>query len=294
MKSKSNLQTISELAASQSGLFTSAQAQRFGVSRNVLSYMVATGKIERLEHGVYKAAGVPNTAFQGILAAWMSTDPKSMIYERRYNWDGIVVGGRSAAAVMDIGDFFLSPYHFFTPERYNTRRDNMIFIKRQIAPADIFYTNEGMPVTSIARTIFDLRKDNEDPSMLSAIILQSLELQRAYITSETPNRMSLQSDFRNMNHSDAKQLFDYYRLKELFDEDSTSRGGMPEGAFGKMFIDAGLLVIQQESCNDDNDLVFEIASPRESLRQRFNEYPIVVRTSNADTLVKKPYNYSKG
>ena len=166
MDARARIDTISELAASQAGLFTAAQAKRFGVSGDAIAYMAKTGRIERLEHGVYRISGIPSTEQQDIYAVWLGTDPERMAFERNKSFDGIVVGGRSAAALHDIGDFFLSPFVFLTRDRINSKRQNVVFRKRGIEADDVVYLDGGLPVTSIARTLYDLKVDHEDPSLL--------------------------------------------------------------------------------------------------------------------------------
>jgi predicted transcriptional regulator of viral defense system len=170
MDTRENTRAVSEIAESQMGLLTSAQAERFGVSRNVLAYMAKSGKIERLEHGVYRVSGTPYDSNQGIYAVWLGTSPKQMAHERRTGYDGIVVGGRSAATIHGMGDFFLSPYHIYTPVRINSKRPGIVFTKRHVDPSDVIYTDGGLPITSATRTIFDLMCDSEDPSHVASAL----------------------------------------------------------------------------------------------------------------------------
>lgn len=51
MGNKDNVSCIEELAASEDGVFTAAQARRFGIPRYALAYAANVGKIERLAHG---------------------------------------------------------------------------------------------------------------------------------------------------------------------------------------------------------------------------------------------------
>jgi predicted transcriptional regulator of viral defense system len=175
MTTAAHVKAISEIAASQRGLFTTAQAALFGVSRSVLAYMTKVGKIERLEHGVYKVSGTPFEEDQGIYAAWLSTDPARMAFERRSDFDGVVVGGRSAAAIHGIGDFFLSPYRFLTRERINSKRSGIVFTKRTVDDRDVTFTAAGLPITSVERTLFDLHVDSEEPSLFNDAVVDATE-----------------------------------------------------------------------------------------------------------------------
>ena len=54
MKKRDNRAEISELAASEDGVFTSGQAARFGIPRYALSQSAKAGYIERVGHGAYR------------------------------------------------------------------------------------------------------------------------------------------------------------------------------------------------------------------------------------------------
>lgn len=58
MKYANNIAAIDELSASE-GVFTTAQAQRLGISRNALSHACKVGRLERVAHGAYRLSGAP-------------------------------------------------------------------------------------------------------------------------------------------------------------------------------------------------------------------------------------------
>lgn len=60
MKYANNIAAIDELSASE-GVFTTAQAQRLGISRNALSHACKVGRLERVAHGAYRLSGAPNS-----------------------------------------------------------------------------------------------------------------------------------------------------------------------------------------------------------------------------------------
>ena len=61
MKYANNIAAIDELSASE-GVFTTAQAQRLGISRNALSHACKVGRLERVAHGAYRLSGAPRAA----------------------------------------------------------------------------------------------------------------------------------------------------------------------------------------------------------------------------------------
>lgn len=164
MKREYYIITMNELSASES-VFTSGQAARLGITRKSLSQATAAGRAERIAHGAYRLAGTPTSEYDELAAIWKLTAPSSFTHERIANWDGVVVGGTSAAAMHGIGDFWLSPYRIYAPKRINSRLESVHFTKRDIDVRDVDWMH-GIPVTKLERTLVDLCLDFEDPSLI--------------------------------------------------------------------------------------------------------------------------------
>ena len=109
MKYANNIAAIDELSASE-GVFTTAQAQRLGISRNALSHACKVGRLERVAHGAYRLSGAPSSETDELAAIWKLTASTAFSWERQAKWDGVAVGGSTAAWLLGIGDFHLSPY----------------------------------------------------------------------------------------------------------------------------------------------------------------------------------------
>ena len=105
MRSAEALRLLAELAASQWGMMTTAQAASIGVERLDLSRLSRAGHIERLVHGIYRDAGAPSDEFEGLRAAWLAADPSRIAEERLQDLPGgAVVMGESAALLHGVGD----------------------------------------------------------------------------------------------------------------------------------------------------------------------------------------------
>lgn len=157
--------TMNELSASE-GVFTAAQANRLGITRAALSKAVSSGRAERIMHGAYRLTSTQSSLTDEIAAAWKLTNPAKFTHERSYEWDGIAVGGTSAAFLLGIGNFHLSPYRIYAPQRINSRSRCARFGIRNIAREDVTWIY-GMPVTRAERTLVDLYIDREDPSLIA-------------------------------------------------------------------------------------------------------------------------------
>ena len=124
MKYANNIAAIDELSASE-GVFTTAQAQRLGISRNALS------------HGAYRLSGAPNSETDELAAIWKLMASTAFSWERQAKWDGVAVGGSTAAWLLGIGDFHLSPYRIYAPERINSKIESARFGVRNVDEGDM-------------------------------------------------------------------------------------------------------------------------------------------------------------
>ena len=161
-----HIAAIAELSESE-GIFTTAQAARMDIPRDALHDAVEAGRLERVMRGAYRLIGSGSLETDELAAIWKLTDASRFSYERAQAdaWDGIVVGGATAASIIGIGDFFLSPYRIFTPRRFNTRNKVAHFGIRRIDRDDVTFEYD-VPVTRSERTVFDLILDHEDGSLI--------------------------------------------------------------------------------------------------------------------------------
>lgn len=164
MKYANNIAAIDELSASE-GIFTTAQAQRLGINRNALAHACKVGRLERVAHGAYRLSGAPSSETDELSALWKLTTPAAFSWERQAEWDGVAVGGSTAAWLLGIGDFHLSPYRIYAPRRINSKIESAHFGVRNIDESDVAWKG-GLPVTRVERTLVDMCLDCEDPSLV--------------------------------------------------------------------------------------------------------------------------------
>ncbi|QRV01759.1 type IV toxin-antitoxin system AbiEi family antitoxin domain-containing protein [Arcanobacterium phocisimile] len=164
------MEEFENLAMSQWGMFTTAQAQQMGVRRNQISRLRDAGRVEELTYGVYQYVSGNQTSHADVKAAWLSVFPKETVYDRlnKPNFDA-VISGRTAAYMHGVGDFHASPYTFTLSVRKQTTRDDIRYFRQEIDPKDIILV-EQVPVTTMERTIYDLIRLGEDPDLIANII----------------------------------------------------------------------------------------------------------------------------
>lgn len=172
---KSSASRVIGLAAAQWGLLTTAQAEAVGVSRSSLARLCAQGDLERVGHGVYVLAGADD-ALTTLRAAWLSLAPSETPEERWASLPGdAVVSHASASALHDLGDLAHDVAEFTVPEPRRTVRAGIRLHQARLAAQDVTIV-EGLPVTSIERTIADLLSDRKqsDPEHIARIIGDAL------------------------------------------------------------------------------------------------------------------------
>ena len=178
VKSIHALRTLAELTASQWGMVTSAQASHRGVSRLDLSRLCEAGQLARLSHGVYRTAGAPSGADEDIRAAWLSTAPQRTAVERLGDGvDAVVVSGASAARLHKVGDLPAGRHEFTSATRRQSQRKEIHYRRRELAPGDVTTVN-GLPTTTIERTIADLVETHTELTLVADVLSDAATRQR--------------------------------------------------------------------------------------------------------------------
>lgn len=172
MRTLDAITTLEELGASQWGLITTAQAGAYEISRVALGRLRDAGVIHPLRRGVWALPSADHGPLQELRAAWLATDPKRLAADRRGADVDVAVSHSSAAAVHSLGDLIPSRHEFTVEKRRQTTHDDVFFHRGQLA-GDIKIV-EGLPVTSIPRTVGDLAAASVDFDHLADIIRDAL------------------------------------------------------------------------------------------------------------------------
>lgn len=157
--------------AEQWGMITTVQAAAVGVSRVDLSRLVADGALDPVIPAarVYRLAGSPpDPELDGLRAAWLQLGDARPGVERLRTPDA-VVRGRSATLVHRLGDLLAEHHEFYVRVRRQLRRRDVRTLVRADLPALDWTVVEGLPVTTVTRTVADLLAEAEDASAVARI-----------------------------------------------------------------------------------------------------------------------------
>jgi predicted transcriptional regulator of viral defense system len=134
--------TIAALAANQHGLVSRAQLLRLGLGRREVQYRVETGRLLPVRRGVYAAGHRPRSAPARWMAAVLAVG------------DDAVLSHRSAAALWGLTR--QDPVRVDITVPRALRRTAGIALHRTAVARDEVRRRDGVPLTSIPRTLLDL------------------------------------------------------------------------------------------------------------------------------------------
>lgn len=154
------LLSLYELAATQAGHFTAAQARALGYSARALAHHADCRHIERISRGFYRLAGVPASPHDDAVAAWVRLAGRQA-----------VVSHETALALYDLAPSRSLEIHLTVPRERRPRTPQAasgVQIHTTTAPLarDEVTTRFGVQITSPARTIADVADIGADPSVV--------------------------------------------------------------------------------------------------------------------------------
>lgn len=164
-----NQDGLYQIAEPQGGYFTSAQAARTGFSRKLLWHYQKTHKFLRAAHGIYRLGRFPSSRFEDLFVAWLKCGPKSAISHE------------SALAVYDLSDVVPGQVHVTVPRTASRRRAGIRIHTNRLRLVDIAH-REGLPVTSVPRTLADVARAGLSEDHVAHAIREAL--QRGLTTKE--------------------------------------------------------------------------------------------------------------
>ena len=151
-----------EIAENQAGYFTASQAREVGFSWERLSSNAKTGLFLRVARGVYRLSRFPGSAYEDLFVAWLRTGRNA------------VISHESALSVYELTDVLPSDIHVIVHRTASRRRKGIRQHTNQLAPEEITH-REGLPVTTVARTIADVSISGLAEEQVQQAIQESLQ-----------------------------------------------------------------------------------------------------------------------
>jgi len=141
-----------DLAATQGGYFTAAQAHAIGYDRRTLWYHVRAKHFERESRGFYRFVEFPAQSHEDVIAAWLQAGAARA-----------VVSHETALALYDLSPIRPRKIHLTVARAH-----------RPFRPGEVV-TRFGVRVSAPARTIVDAADAGTDPSVILEAVGRSVE-----------------------------------------------------------------------------------------------------------------------
>lgn len=138
------MKKLRKLAQRQHGVFSRTQAVARGVTPAELKTLRRNGTIERVVYSIYRVSGAPQTWRQRLMVAVLAAGP------------GAAASGRAAAALWGLAGYREGTVEITQLRRPSRRFHYGIEHSTTFLPEHHVRVVDGIPVTSIERTVFDL------------------------------------------------------------------------------------------------------------------------------------------
>ncbi|MCA1677405.1 MAG: type IV toxin-antitoxin system AbiEi family antitoxin domain-containing protein, partial [Actinobacteria bacterium] len=154
-------------------MITTAQAVAAGVDRTTLIRLIDAGLLESPARGVYVVPAASPTHIEER-AAWLRLEPRHPAWQRQPLDSGSgVVSHCSAAKIHGLGDLTTDGVDITVPRR-RTTRDPHVRLRRGALTPDEVTVVDGLPVTTVERTILDLLADHVDGGHVGDVIADAM------------------------------------------------------------------------------------------------------------------------
>ncbi len=169
MKELPDYDLLYEIAERQAGYFTAKQAESVNFTWERLSNNVKNGRFLRIQNGIYRLNQFPASTLEDFFAAWLKSGQSA------------VISHESALILYGLTDLLPGEIHVTVPRTASRRRTGVKLHTYKLTPQEIT-TREGLPVTTIERTILDILQSAISYEHIQQAIQQAL--QRGLLTSD--------------------------------------------------------------------------------------------------------------
>lgn len=161
---------LADYTAGQWGLVTAAQSRAVGVGNVTLLRLVEAGLLVRVRHGVYQLTASEESAHLPEKSAWLALRPAVAGWGRpKLDPDGGVLSHRSAALLHGVGELITERIEITVPRRRTTRDREILLRQRELSEDEVTLV-DGLPVTTVERTVVDLLDEHVDASHIGQIL----------------------------------------------------------------------------------------------------------------------------
>uniref|UniRef100_UPI003F499547 type IV toxin-antitoxin system AbiEi family antitoxin domain-containing protein n=1 Tax=Amycolatopsis sp. CA-082387 TaxID=3239918 RepID=UPI003F499547 len=167
---------LGEYVGEQWGMVTARQAKSLGIDAVTLYRLKDAGFLDLVRRGVYVATSAAVHRHQAEQAAWLALRPGIWAWDREpLDPDDGVLSHDTAARLHGFGELVESAIAFTVPRRRTSRDTDLWFKVDDSLTDDDVTLVDGLPVTTMLRTVCDLLDQHIDGSHIATIIREAVE-----------------------------------------------------------------------------------------------------------------------
>jgi predicted nucleotidyltransferase len=152
-----------QLAESQQGYFTSADAKRLGYDYPHQHFHVKQGNWIRVDHGIYRLKKFPAAEHEDLMRWWLWSRKKA------------VISHETAVSLYELGVLFPSKIHLTVPLNFRKRPTKSLVLHKANLSVSEIDKRDDLPVTTALRTVLDLARTHLDDERLSAVAKDAIK-----------------------------------------------------------------------------------------------------------------------
>jgi predicted transcriptional regulator of viral defense system len=167
---RTRMDELYALAEEQDGLLTSKEARTLGIQDSVLARLTQRGRLERMSRGVYRIAHYPADRLAQYREAVLWAQASHHGPER------IALSYETALLIYGISDVNPAHVHLTVPKAVRLRRQHpeWITVHRADLTEQEIGQHEGIPVTTVERSILDVLSTTHRPEIARQAITDAL------------------------------------------------------------------------------------------------------------------------
>ncbi|MGE0326703.1 MAG: type IV toxin-antitoxin system AbiEi family antitoxin domain-containing protein [Polyangiaceae bacterium] len=154
-----------EIAATQMGYFTAAQAEEAGFSRPLLQYHLKSGKLERAGRGVFRLTRFPPGDHEDLMPLWLWARGEG------------VFSHETALLLHELSDALPGTRHMTVPSAWSSRRVRVpkgLLLSYGDLSAEEVEWKGAIKITTPLRTVVDCTLDAVDLTLVEQAINQGV------------------------------------------------------------------------------------------------------------------------
>lgn len=156
------------MAEAHDGLFTSRQARDEGIEGSVLARLVERGRLERTSRGVYRIPYMTPGRF--------SQHQEAVLWAKAHRGpEAVALSHETALLIYGISDANPSAIHITVPRgtRFRRAAPKGLLIHFADLAGDEVEVHEGIPITSVTRTVGDLLRAGARADLIDQAVLEA-------------------------------------------------------------------------------------------------------------------------